>query len=394
MLCIRSAEARDAALALGERLLEETALPDAVDPNLERFANRALNGPPGFALAFLALGTATGDSRFEAAMHGQLRRAAHAQDRPLPGLFNGISGLRGVAALAVAAEPRYRRLVERCDAYVEEIVAQRAPRRAALYGEFDLMFGWSGMRLARCVRGPSDDDALIELLAWVAGEDERWCCLHPLYPQDGPVNHLGMAHGIAGVLSALALTAGSPTASQEEIVRSCASRLAASRICGRDGTLSWPRTAQDGERDPCRSVWCVGAGGIAIALLQAAQRLRDAELERFAVLALERMAARPRDRWLMSQNGICHGTIGTALVFYVAARRTGREDFARLSQRLAALTIEELAANGGRVRTRGFDGAFYDAIGELNGIAGIVTGLLTIAGEFDPAWLHLHGMQP
>jgi hypothetical protein len=385
-------EARATACAIGERLLQEMERADAVDPNGERFANRSLNGPPGFALAFLALAGATHDPRFEAAMHAQLRRAAASGDALEPGLLNGISSLRAVADLATELEPRYGRLAEQCDAFVETRLPDEAPARAA-YGEYDLAFGWAGMRLARCVNGSREPDRLVDLLGWVIADDARWCSTHPLRPDEPAENNLGMAHGIPGALAALVLTLSDCTPEMREGIARCARGLAA-RARSRDGANVWPRAAQDPASEACRSVWCFGTPGVAIALLQVAQFLGDRELEAFAVDALARIAGRPRDAWLMTQSGICHGTIGTALVFAVAAERTDAVAFASVSAGLVRTTIDELAASGGRTITPGFDGVEYDAIGELNGVAGIATALLTLSGDFSPAWLRLHGMQP
>ena len=110
--------ARATAYRIGERLLEAVDEPPRPDPNFERFASKRFNGTVGYALAFLALAATTGDERYARAMHGQLKRAAEAPG-DAAGLFDGVSGVRAVAAMAMAVEPRYASFVERCDTYVE-----------------------------------------------------------------------------------------------------------------------------------------------------------------------------------------------------------------------------------------------------------------------------------
>ena len=386
------AEAREAARSIGERLLEELQLPDAFDANLERFANRTLNGPPGFALAFLALTVAFGDARYEAEMHRQLRRATRAEDEPGIGLFTGISGLRAVAQLATMVEPRYAPLVAQCDAYVDAALNRRKAG-ISTYLDYDLYGGWSGARLARCVGEPAGDDVLTQRLAWIAESDSHWKCAHPLEPQ-GPLQHnLGMAHGIPGVLSALTLTVRTLDHQLPAHIAASA-RWLIERRRQTDGAAVWPRTPCESPDIPNRSVWCYGTPGVCISLLQCAQRIGDPEVEAFAVGALAATARRPRDRWEMTEAGICHGTVGNALIFSIAAQRTGEPLFERVSEELVEATLAQLAQGEGRILTRGFDGVRYDAIGELNGVAGIATALLTLSGDFDARWLLLHGLAP
>lgn len=382
--------ARSTALSIGERLLEEMERPDALDPNYERYPNKHLNGTVGFALAFLALATASGDARFERAMHAQLKRAAEAPGNEA-GLFDGISGLRAVAALATEIEPRYRSFVARCDSFVESALAAQ-PLRPARYGDYDVISGWSGMRLARCVgEEPAGDDRLAAFLEWLIEDDERWACPYVPHP-GGPVRHwLGMAHGIAGVLATLAIASPRIAPQLHERV-SRAARFVAGSVREVEGYYAWPRAAEDEADAPCRAVWCVGAAGIAAALLQVAQRAGDGGIETFARGVLTQLSRQPSETMRFGGQGICHGTVGNAVVFFVAARRTGDPVFAYACERFVLETIEGLDATGGRCMAIGNDGVPYDALGELNGVAGIAIALLTMASGFDPGWLRCHAL--
>jgi lantibiotic modifying enzyme len=382
--------ARWTAIELGERLLyeSEAGLPD---PFGQWVPSRSLNGSSGFALAFLALAQATGDSRFEAAMHGHLRKAALLEDRPGIGLVGGISGLRAAAAVAMAVEPRYRRLVEQCDAFVDEQLPQ-APHASQTFCDFDVISGWSGVRLARCVDAPRERDRSIELLAWTIGEDERWRCAHP---HTGTVeNDMGLAHGMPGMLAALALTLDEPGATLRDSMRRCAWNVASEAI-DMGGMLAWPVSPQAGPRERYRMAWCYGTPGVAASLHAVARYLHDAELEAFAIGALEGLASRPCSEWIDGDEAICHGTAGNALIFASVGTAGGVPSFLSAAERLVAETIDRLEANGGQCLVwSDEDGNRHANVGELTGTAGIVLTLLTLAGDAEASWMRCHGLQP
>jgi hypothetical protein len=158
-LCTR---AREHALAIGERMLCEAN--DEV---------RGLMGSAGDALLYWALTLATGQARYEQALHATLKRAAQGSVDPNIGLFGGVSGVRAVAALAMQIEPRYRGLVAHCDAFVESTLPQQ-PQQPQSYAVFDVMQGWAGARLARCVDAPAPSDRLTKLLGWLLEDHTRW----------------------------------------------------------------------------------------------------------------------------------------------------------------------------------------------------------------------------
>ncbi len=380
--------ARWTAIELGERLLYELREPARRDVNFERYPCKHMNGTVGFALAFLALLHATGDERFERAMHEQLKLAAESPDGK-PGLFDGVAGLRAVAALAASVEPRYRGFVRRCDDFTA--AASHAPAaHAPTYATYDVFSGWAGIRLARCVEAPAELDGLTASLAWLIEDRARWAC--PRAGSTGALEHnLGMAHGLPGVLAALAITSIELPASLRDALGAAARGLAqAVRL--RDGAREWPRTAEDPPDEACRSVWCYGAMGVASALLAVAQHVGDLELERFAADTLRAHSRRAGSSMGTGGEGICHGTIGNALMFFVAARRLGDGACADACRQTTAETIDRLEAAGWRCRSLGYDGVPYDALGELNGVAGVVAGLLTMVGDFDARWLRCHAL--
>lgn len=380
--------ARDAVRGFGERLLIESRDREMPDPGGERVPTRAFNGSPGFALTYLALATATGDQRYEQAMHEHFRLAAHTVDRPHTGLYSGMSGLRAVAQIATVREPRYAGLVAQCDAFIDSELPTQ-PTQPERYSTYDLIAGWSGVRLAKCVDGPREPDRLIDFLAWLLEDDARWRCVHPVI-DNGPENDLGLAHGIAGVLAAFGLTLHEIPRDYRERVRAAAHALAAAAVVS-DGLYAWPSSAQKCMPGQYRAAWCYGAPGICAALTAVATTLRDDELARFAADALVSVARRSAKEWVVGEAGICHGMMGNALCF--ASVGVARENDALLEAAQAAVvsSLDVLEAAGGSCLTAS-DGSMVDSIGVLTGLCGIVLGLLTLSGEFDGAWMRCHGL--
>jgi lantibiotic modifying enzyme len=377
--------ARVMAARLGERLLN--------DPRAGEFETRGLVGAPGKALALMTLARGIGDGRYREAAVVEMLRAARSDDVPTIGLFVGISGLRAVAALSEGEDPAYRRLVEQCDAYVE--AALPAADRVAVAGnyDYDVIGGWSGARLARCVDGPRDADKLTELLTWLIASDERWCCVHPIRTDDPPENDLGLSHGIAGVLASVALTTADIDDSLRTSLATQAWRLA-ERVVRRGARMDWPDTLQAADGTVTRSAWCYGAAGIAAALYWVSRTIADERLARFAVEALEAHAALDPSDWDVSDHAVCHGTLGIALVFASVGFAAGNSSLLDAARGAIAYALDGLERDNAACWGFGPDGVRGDLSEELTGAAGIVLALLTFTGDADPRWLRLHALEP
>jgi hypothetical protein len=386
--------ARSFALRVGERLLRDFGVPARDDNGVGSvlLMLRGLNGAAGFAILHGALGALPAGDRFAAAMHARLRQAALANDRPSIGLFTGISGLRAAAALAARAEPRYGRLVAQCDAFID---AQTAAPSANLttFGTYDVIEGWSGALLARGIGAPVAEDPLVEAILWALDDPERWRCPHPIKPLEPAVNDLGLAHGVAGMLAALALTLagleGATAATAARAMRDLVDRRIAIGDC-----LAWPSTAQSDGTGPYRSAWCYGAPGVIAAIYVTAEALGDRERAAFAVDAMCKLAAQPVESWLLEGEALCHGLTGNALCFASVAAAAGSGELWDAALRLAGDALDRLEANGDTCLARGFPDGWYDAVGLLDGACGVALGLLTLAGDADASWMRLFGLRP
>jgi lantibiotic modifying enzyme len=247
--------------------------------------------------------------------------------------------------------------------------------------------------LAQSVEGPQAFDETSAYLTWLAGSETRWACGYEPDSPEGARRWLGMAHGIAGVLATLAISHASIAAPLRATMVGAARNLIGHARWDR-GVASWPRAVEDVPDEPCRSVWCVGAAGIAIALLQVAQTVDDAYAEAIARDVLSTIARLPIVALKIDGQGFCHGTAGLSSIFFVAARRTGDLEYARACERFVIETLGALDRTEGRCFALGFDGVRYDALGAYNGISGIVLALLTAGGGFDERWMRLHALAP
>lgn len=372
------------AFVIGERLLRDTMS--------EEPAWRGLAGPAGTALAFGALGDSTGDARYWDAANRQLAAAARADDVPSIGLFSGISGLRAVAAIFSRSAPHLQKLVDQCDAYVESKLPALDDVRVADMDAYDLISGWSGARLARCVLGPKNPDRLVGLLAWLMADDDRWCKVHPLRKDDPPENDIGLAHGIAGALAAIALT----TTDVQSDLRSLLERQAAQLVshCFRNnGSIGWSFCLQ-ATTEPMRPAWCYGGAGVAAALYSVARLLGDKTLETFSLDALEGVAALAPSDWGHRDFAICHGTLGNALVLASVGAASQRPSLLTATGRAIEYALDGLERDGGACFGLDFDMQVRDLPGELDGAAGIALALLTLCGDTDSIWLRLHALMP
>ncbi len=79
---------------------------------------------------------------------------------------------------------------------------------AASFREYDIVSGRAGKAISFAYSlGAESARISCDYLAWLVQDYRRWRCTHPRVSDAGPVNDLGIAHGLAGMLAALALSA-------------------------------------------------------------------------------------------------------------------------------------------------------------------------------------------
>jgi class I lanthipeptide synthase len=269
---------------------------------------------------------------------------------PSAGLFHGAPAL--AFALHAAPQPGYASARRVLDQGVSAVIQDRlaaADRRLArgerpVLAEFDLISGLTGLG-AYLHRHRPDHHLMPEILRYLVRLTEPidglpgWWTLSPpgrtaSYPQGGHGNN-GMAHGITGPLSLLALTAraGVAVVGQMEAVGRICAWIDNWRQDSR-GCPWWPETVSLADRQrqetsqagPGRASWCYGTPGIARALQLAALVTAEPARQRTAETAMARCLEDPRQLGRITGRGLCHGSAGlfmTATAFAADAIAPG-----------------------------------------------------------------------
>jgi lantibiotic biosynthesis protein len=347
-----------------------------------------LRGDAGIALFMAAMAQVSDEPRYRATLHARMKAAAHSAHRGR-GLFGGVPGLLAASRYAMCIEPRYEGLLEKCAlALGEGAIEAYAP--AGLFFEYDLLAGRAGEAIARATALSRERArAACDYLVWMIEDPLRWRCPHPRATKSLPTNDLGMAHGLAGMLAALAIAAPSE-AKYDDALAAGMAFLCEQRT--EPLTVGWPSSIKPQGPIPGRSAWCYGTPGCAIALLQGSLRLRMPELIETVREALTHLAALPIERWNVPDHALCHGHVGNAMIFAVAAQEIGDEDFSSVSGRLVTRVLDAFDDSSQFGYYAWMPEGFSGNTNLLEGIAGIGLALLTMAGACDSSWMQYFGL--
>ncbi|OIV37389.1 hypothetical protein BIV57_11265 [Mangrovactinospora gilvigrisea] len=240
---------------------------------------------------------------------------------------------------AAARSGRYVRVHDIVDHGVADVVQRRLDHAQAriergdapALGEFDALYGLTGLAAHLLRHDPHGVQTrrVIEYLVRLthplpgSGGLPGWWSCQPLKSRNtdttgGHSNH-GMAHGISGVLAALALA-------ERNSIGVTGQREAIERICTWLDTWQqphpsgpwWPEivTLEDLRRRtprqlrPSRPSWCYGTPGIARAQQLAALALHDEARRDLAEAAILGCINDPQQLAQITESGLCHGAAG------------------------------------------------------------------------------------
>jgi hypothetical protein len=255
-------------------------------------------------------------------------------------MFSGLTGL-AFAGWSLSREgDRYQRLLTAIeDTLLPRVIEQansmtRTMMEGAPFAEFDVISGLAG-EAAYLLRRRGDahaaaalEAALVALIALTGGSDRvpRWWTpshfvgdeqASALYPH-GNLN-CGLAHGIPGPLSvlALALSSGVVLSGLEDAVDRLADWLVDHQIADAWG-VNWPYAvplSADGLEDraaasPSRAAWCYGSPGVARALWLAGAARGRSDWSELAIVAMEAVYKRPIAARIVDSPTFCHGVAG------------------------------------------------------------------------------------
>ncbi|MFS0704371.1 lanthionine synthetase LanC family protein [Cellulomonas sp. 179-A 9B4 NHS] len=311
-----------------------------------------------------------------------------------PGLLSGAGGAVVALADAAASDPAHLdRLVELQERLADDVLLADPPDLDDLgWGDYDVVSGAAGQLLALVAASrvlPPSPTVRAAAQTIVGGltatlDGPLPCRVSPTryltawesdaYP-DGYVN-LGLAHGVPGVVLALATAHRHAVADVDlAALRRAASWVVSRRIPDRDGgaptwPTSWTGQAAD-EPDPSRTAWCYGTPGVALALHAAAVATGDDAL---AAPARAALLARP-DGDAVRSGTLCHGWAGLLLC---ASSVAGDDDALRALADAWALRVTSAATPGAAyaVPDVADDGAVQDDPGLLTGASGVGLALL------------------
>lgn len=366
--------ALDIAESIAERIERSEPLPTATTFGA---------GAAGNALFFLALAQARSTDRWARAAHQSLKLAATGGQATLPGLFSGLAGLLFVTSYATRIEPRYASLRDQCAKALVASGATSAPLEPASRArDYDLISGVAGLHAALLYGGFHNEARTTrEYLQWILADDERWKCEHELAAERGRAHDLGIAHGLAGMLSVLA---ADDEAAAQTLERG-AEFLWHARI---EGTTLWPSSIGAQDAHPSRAAWCYGNPGIGMALLRVGQRTQSSAIIEGARAAFHAVIDAPRDSWGQIDDALCHGAAGNALIFHTAGAVLGDLRVASCASDLTGALVDRYD-DAEPFGYRNFDNlrdCWSDDPTLLTGAAGIGLALVTMRGGIDTSW--------
>lgn len=430
-----AARARKAALDVAERMREPVRVETAViqariqsdNPTGPQWApHGCAQGYAGLALLWGQLDRCFPGEGWDMVAHEHLDIAAQGavtQRYLSPGSFSGIGGLAFAASFLSRCGTRYARLLAALEKnLVPQLAAVVAHLKEAHHGVptniFDVISGISGMvpyLLAR--RHVPEVEATLHLVvrSLIALADEEsglphwhspahvskpeWDFMLKQYP-NGYLN-CGLAHGVPGLLGALALAhlAGVRCAGLEEAIDRLAAWLVAHRLDDEWG-LNWPNGL--GLRPPgdpegpifpvetatrAQAGWCYGSPGVARSLYFAGLSLRRAAYCDTAVQAMEAVLRRPPGARRIESPTFCHGVAGFLHILMRFVNDTSSPELeagavAVAEQLLALYEPDSLLG----FRSVEFAGKRVDQPGMLDGAPGVALVLLAVACDTEPMW--------
>jgi lantibiotic modifying enzyme len=279
----------------------------------------------------------------------------------------------------------------------------RALRMERWPGSYDLVHGLSGLgvyfieRIASGAAGDAAHEGLAHVVRHLAAtaihtpHGTTWLTpaahLRPELAREWPLGQYdcGVAHGVPGVIAALAQAAqlGDHAAEARHLCEDATRWLAHQRQPpDPDGDGRFPTSVYDGhEPDRSRAAWCYGDPGIAAALWRAAPQLaREVALEG---------TRRPVETCGVRDAGLCHGAAGLAHLysrFFHASSDAAFADTART-------WFERALAMRGPGGVAGFTSYCGDRPASpdedaslLEGAIGIALALLAATTPTEPRW--------
>jgi lantibiotic modifying enzyme len=335
---------------------------------------------------------------------------ALAATRMSPFFFSGFTGI------AWANAHLERRLLdsdgENGNEAIDEVLKEHlnlSPWR----GEYDLVSGLVGYgvyALEQLPRQTAVDclELIIDRLDEIAERTTQgvtWRTAPSLLPEsvrkDFPEGYynLGVAHGTPGVIAFLGKVCATADeklqtarAKGERLLKGAVAWLLAQQPADRTQTFPYWTGPGNSALSGCRTAWCYGDLGIAVALLGAGRCVNERAWEQHASMIAHRVAERPAEQSGVVDGGLCHGAAGVGHLFNRLFQATGDTRFATAARFWFERTLEMRRPNQGIAGFVAFmpkrpgEKRWVAAPGVLEGAAGIALALLAAATPIEPEW--------
>lgn len=268
-------------------------------------------------------------------------------------------------------------------------------------GDYDLVSGLTGLMVYALARlpdaaGAALGDRLVELVDLAAESVDgatRWPTrvelLPPWQAELAPRGYYnaGVAHGIPGLIAALAQSAGADRRAARARALVDGGVAWIDSVAGSTAAPSW--IAIGGEPSAARTAWCYGDLGVAGALMCASRALGDGALADRALAIGRRAAAVPLERTGVVDPGLCHGAVGNAHVFNRLWQATGDPELLAAARRCYQRGLDLLVSGsffGGVGSYNPEAGELIASPGFLEGATGVGLGLLAATSDHEPSW--------
>jgi lantibiotic modifying enzyme len=206
--------------------------------------------------------------------------------------------------------------------------------------------------------------------------------------------NLALSHGLASIIGVLSkiIDSAIETTMASRLLENAVTVLLNYRYDPHECQCYFPNTINDLDKKiSSRVAWCYGDLGIASALWQASQTMKNKEWQKIAEEVLLYTAGRRDLKQTRTVDaGICHGTAGNAHLFNRAYQNTGYaplKDAANfwLEQTLKMASFSDGFAGFKRYSTPEY-GGWQPDLSFLEGISGIGLVIISAMADIEPQW--------
>ena len=363
-----------------------------------------VNGTAGMALFYAYLGAETGSEEWTELASRFMDHSIDALSaRPLlPDLYDGFTGIGWAMdhLQGILFEPDDDGDDPDADPIGESLVQVLAQPRAR--GDFDLIGGLSGFGIYAFDALPRPAarrslELLVERLIEIGEPVDggfSWFTPPEMLPDwlreqepEGRYN-LGVSHGVAAVISVLAMcaAAGVMSEGQRDILDRAVDWLLAQKQNGK----SWCFANSVVKGRPAgrdRLAWCYGDPGIAAALFTAARHRGHAGWEAVALEVAQTAARRSMETSEIVDAALCHGSAGLGHLFNRMHQASGDPLLAEAARAWYRYTVDMQRPSAGIAGYEFFAApGWLPLTGFISGLAGVGLGLLGGVSSREPRW--------